>query len=235
MKTLLFDADSGKVISPIFENGYRVDGKTQPVDPPIFELEYKPTPMPPHDAETEAVSAIWIPDTILKTYTQVWSVRDKTEEEIIADKEIQAQAKESEIDPIQIKKLLRITTESLPEKEQGNYYNVYPPWRPNVRVYDKTDSPTGLPDKVQHNNKLYKVITGHVTQVDWEPQSTPSLFVETSAPDVIPVWKQPTGAHDAYNIGDKVHFPTAGDPVYESLIPANVYSPTAYPAGWKKL
>ena len=47
-----------------------------------------------------------------------------------------------------------------------------------------------------------------------------------------PVWKQPTGAHDAYQIGDRVHFPDADSPVYESLINANTWSPTAYPAGW---
>jgi len=33
MKTLLFDSNSGKVISPIFEDGYRVDDQPQPVDP----------------------------------------------------------------------------------------------------------------------------------------------------------------------------------------------------------
>lgn len=96
MKTILFDTDSGKIISPIFENGYLVDDQPQPVDPPIFELEYKPTPMPPHDAETEAVSAVWIPDTVLKTYTQVWSIRDKTDEERAAEINAQATQKEQE-------------------------------------------------------------------------------------------------------------------------------------------
>lgn len=42
----------------------------------------------------------------------------------------------------------------------------------------------------------------------------------------------PTGAYDAYPLGAKVTF--EGN-VYESLIPANVYSPTAYPAGWRNL
>lgn len=110
MKTILYDNSIGKIISPIFENGYQTDGKSQPVSPPFYELKYKPTPMPSHDTETETVSAVWVPDTVLKTYTQVWTVRTLTDEERIADKEIQAQAKESEIDPIQIKKLLRITT-----------------------------------------------------------------------------------------------------------------------------
>jgi len=45
-----------------------------------------------------------------------------------------------------------------------------------------------------------------------------------------PAWVQPTGAHDAYKIGDKVSFEGAN---YESVINGNVWSPTAYPAGWK--
>lgn len=64
-----------------------------------------------------------------------------------------------------------------------------------------------------------------------EPDVTPALWNEVV--EGIGVWKQPTGAHDAYRIGAKVHFPTISDPVYESLIDYNTYSPTAYPAGWK--
>ena len=51
---------------------------------------------------------------------------------------------------------------------------------------------------------------------------------ETGEPGV-PEWVQPTGAHDAYNIGDKV---TYGGQVWTSLIDSNVWSPTSYPAGW---
>lgn len=40
-----------------------------------------------------------------------------------------------------------------------------------------------------------------------------------------------TGAHDAYKRGDKVTFEGKH---YISLIDANVYSPTAYPAGWQE-
>ena len=57
---------------------------------------------------------------------------------------------------------------------------------------------------------------------------------EPPAPD-IPVWVQPTGAHDAYQTGDKVHYPTIDDPVYVSLIDGNVWSPDAYPAGWQEM
>lgn len=66
-------------------------------------------------------------------------------------------------------------------------------------------------------------IVDHMPEPEPEPE-----------PD-IPVWVQPTGAHDAYQMGDKVHYPGANDPVYESLINGNVWSPDAYPAGWKQV
>ena len=84
-----------------------------------------------------------------------------------------------------------------------------------------------------YGGKTYEVIQAHQTLSTWTPDVTPALWQPVEIPEEIPVWKQPTGAHDAYQIGDKVHFPTINDPVYESLIPANVYSPISYPAGWR--
>lgn len=43
---------------------------------------------------------------------------------------------------------------------------------------------------------------------------------------------QPTGAHDAYQIGDRVKY---NGHVYESTIANNAYSPDTYPPGWKLL
>lgn len=102
---------------------------------------------------------------------------------------------------------------------------IFPMWSSNSVGYL-------VGDRVRFDDKLYRVIQSHTSQADWTPAVTPSLFVEIVPPSVVPVWKQPTGGHDAYNVGDKVTFEGS---VYESLIAANTYSPTAYPAGWKKL
>ena len=83
------------------------------------------------------------------------------------------------------------------------------------------------------DGKLYKVLQDHTAQADWTPDKTPALFTEVAKPGEIPVWKQPTGAQDAFNTGDKVWYPAKGTTVYESLIDGNVWSPEAYPAGWK--
>lgn len=57
---------------------------------------------------------------------------------------------------------------------------------------------------------------------------------EVAAPEpetpAAPQFRQPSGAHDAYKMGDRV---TYDGRVYESTINANAYSPDAYPAGWR--
>lgn len=44
-----------------------------------------------------------------------------------------------------------------------------------------------------------------------------------------PLWVQPQ-AHNPYRLGDRVSFRGA---IYESLQDANVWSPAAYPQGWR--
>ena len=67
----------------------------------------------------------------------------------------------------------------------------------------------------------------------WENLGTDGAETESpGAEETIPDFVQPTGAHDAYNTGDKVK---SDGKVYESTMDNNVYSPSAYPAGWKEI
>lgn len=97
-------------------------------------------------------------------------------------------------------------------------------------------------DIVIHNEKKWK---SSIDNNVWEPgvygweevtESTGdgggTTEPETPSVETIPDFVQPTGAHDAYNKGDKIKFE---DKIYESLIDANTYSPSAYPAGWKEI
>lgn len=82
-------------------------------------------------------------------------------------------------------------------------------------------------DRVQHDGILYKCIQAHTSQSDWMPSATPALW-KTVSLDEYPEWVQPTGAHDAYNIGDKV---TYNGQHYVCTSDANVYAPDVY--GWQ--
>lgn len=76
-----------------------------------------------------------------------------------------------------------------------------------------------------------KCLQSH-NRMNFTPEETPALFQVIITIVGYPVWRQPAGANDAYQKGDRVHFPLIGSPVYESKINANVWSPTGYPAGW---
>lgn len=115
-----------------------------------------------------------------------------------------------------------ILADTLSAEENKGLVSLYPGWELG-RAY-------AVDDLVSYNDTLYKVIQAHISQADWTPDIVPALFTSKAPVGVIPEWVQPTGATDAYNTGDKVTFEGV---VYESLIDANVWSPTGYPAGWK--
>ena len=56
-------------------------------------------------------------------------------------------------------------------------------------------------ERLQYNGVLYSVVQAHTSQADWTPDITPALFVVVSL-DEWPEFVQPTGAHDAYKMGD---------------------------------
>lgn len=88
-----------------------------------------------------------------------------------------------------------------------------------------------IDERVRYGDKLYRCVQAHTGQADWEPDRTPALWTEVAKPGEIPVWKQPTGAHDAYNTGDKVWYPEKDTTAYVSTVDSNVWQPGVY--GWE--
>ena len=79
--------------------------------------------------------------------------------------------------------------------------------------------------------QLYRVVQAHTSQADWLPNVTPALYTPIGLDDSgYDIWSKPTGAHDAYNIGDIVNY---NGTLYKSIIDGNVWSPDEYPAGWE--
>lgn len=91
-----------------------------------------------------------------------------------------------------------------------------------------TDASNAYPKdwEATHADKVWvSLVSGNV----WEPGV--SAWREKVDEPGVPEFVQPTGAHDAYQTGDKVMFEGA---VYTSSIDNNTWSPSAYPAGWTK-
>lgn len=115
-----------------------------------------------------------------------------------------------------------IKTDALAPEELEQLVSLYPGFAPGTAYK--------IGDVIQYGGALYKVIQAHTSQADWTPDSTPALFTAAAPAGTIPEFVQPTGAHDAYDTGDKVIF---NGVVYESLVDGNAFSPTAYPPNWK--
>ena len=97
--------------------------------------------------------------------------------------------------------------------------------------WNKNGYPYFAGERVTYDGSYYRCIQNHTSQADWTPDTAVSLWVSISDPsEEFPEWKQPAGAHDAYNKGDKV---SHNEKHWISDIDANVYEPGVY--GWSEV
>lgn len=125
----------------------------------------------------------------------------------------------------------RVLASDLSEDELLDLIDAYPEWEVGQTIEQNTDGTWIWKSKtypilyLQYNDTLWKVLQPHTTQADWTPDVSTSLFTEVVPPDTIGVWVQPTGAHDAYDTGDKVEWPEDSGTIWQSTIDANTTEP----------
>lgn len=111
-----------------------------------------------------------------------------------------------------------LATSYLNDEQAETVTELFPLWESDVTY--------AVGDRRQYDNLLYRCVQAHTSQADWTPPAVPALWVRTSIEEW-PEWIQPTGAHDAYNTGDKV---SHNNKHWICDIDANVYEPGVY--GW---
>ena len=123
---------------------------------------------------------------------------------------------------IQLRPYIELASKSLPDEEAYYAPELFPKWEVG-KAYKAED-------RIQYDTKLFKCVQSHTSQEDWKPDITPALWTEVPDPSQEwPEWKQPTGAQDAYNKGDKV---AHNDKHWISNVDANVWEPGVY--GWSE-
>lgn len=129
----------------------------------------------------------------------------------------------------QFKKALNWFAQTLGEEQAMEICGVYDAWKPGTAYV--TGEYITYGENSVGDAQLYKVVQAHTSQADWTPDVTASLYTPIGlTEDGYPIWAQPTGSHDAYNVGDIVEY---NGVLYQSIINGNTYSPDAYPAGWE--
>lgn len=115
---------------------------------------------------------------------------------------------------------------NLSETEAMEIADLYEPWMPEKKY---------PPDKIlkygvnqDGETQLYRTISEHTSQANWQPNTTPALYKPIGFTDEgVSIWTQPLGAHDAYHKGDIV---SHNDKLWVSDIDSNTYKPGVY--GW---
>lgn len=124
---------------------------------------------------------------------------------------------------LKLREMLLKAILSLDDSDALQAVELFAPWH--------TDTAYTTGDRIRYDGVLYRCEQGHTSQDGWTPDITPALWTPVAEPGEIPVWRQPTGAQDAYRLGDKVHYPTKDDAVWVSTIDYNTYVPGVY--GWE--
>ena len=125
---------------------------------------------------------------------------------------------------MRLRDLIRKAAESLSDEDALEGVELFEPWA--------VDTDYVMGQRIRYGGKLYRCEQSHTSQADWTPDLTPALWTEVAEPGTIPVWKQPTGAQDAYMQGDKVKYPDEDGDVWISDLDNNIWEPGVY--GWIK-
>lgn len=80
--TRIYDINTGKFVSYIFQNGYYVDGKKPSLPQNIVELLIIDTPLPLYDINKEKIESEWQIDLEKKQYINNHTVRNLSQYEI---------------------------------------------------------------------------------------------------------------------------------------------------------
>lgn len=129
----------------------------------------------------------------------------------------------------QLRRALQMFAQTLGADAAMEVATVYDAWAAGKEY--KTDEYITYGVNSVGDPQLYRVVQGHISQDLWLPGTVPSLYVAIGLDrEGYPIWAAPTGAHDAYAIGDVVDY---NGVLYVSLISGNTTVPGTDDRYWR--
>ncbi len=104
--------------------------------------------------------------------------------------------------------------------------DLYPKWERGCQYESDDYVSYGL--RADGKPQIYRCMQKHLSQAEWIPAITPSLWKPVGFDGGYPLWVQPLGGSDVYHVGDKV---LHNGVLYVSVAENNVWEPGVY--GWE--
>lgn len=115
---------------------------------------------------------------------------------------------------------------SLPRVQAISVCMLYDEWSGKGVKYDKGDW-------LRYGDAFVYVEQTHTSQPDWTPDAAPSLYTLFKlAQDGIRIWEPPTHAENAFDAGERCHYPGADGEVWASTIDGNTTVPGSDERWW---
>lgn len=121
----------------------------------------------------------------------------------------------------ELRRQIETLAEALNDETALDNKELFPSW--------DVDAEYEVGKRVRYGDGLYRCVQAHTSQSNWNPSQVPALWTPVSL-DEYPEWRQPTGAQDAYMIGDKV---SHNEKHWISTADYNTWEPGVY--GWNEV
>ena len=131
----------------------------------------------------------------------------------------------------QLRRTMQKYAMTLSKDEVQEIACVFDPWQAGRRYAPGDRFTYGV--NAVGDPQLYEAVQYHTSEAGNTPDKVPALYepIGLSA-DGYPVWAEPSGAHDAYDVGDIVDY---GGVLYESLMDGNTTVPGSDERFWREV
>ena len=168
MATVLYNRSTKKITAGPFDNGYLVDGLPGEVHLPLIELTIIGSDPPEYNPELQSLVSDWDIKTSNKTRTLVWTVIDKTQQELIEEEEAANNQADSLLDNSLLKRLLKKLLDQVSDAEAMEFKDAFCVFRPNKNYI------TG--ERLLFKGNLYKVLLDHISERTNKPDTDTTRY-----------------------------------------------------------
>jgi hypothetical protein len=163
MKTVLYNTTSNEVVAGPFEPQYLVDGKAGEIPRRYVELHLIETEPPEYNPLTQKLSSGWLVNLKNRRRTLVWTVTDKTGDELDEEETQENILMDSTINAHLMKKITQVLLENIPDEDAPEFTDLF--------LCFRYDFPYDKGDRVRFRNHLYKILKHHTSARGANPEN----------------------------------------------------------------
>lgn len=163
MKTVLYNTTSNEVVAGPFEPQYLVDGKAGEIPRRYVELHLIETDPPEYNPQFQKLSSEWIVNLKNRRRTLVWTITNKTGDELAEEETQEIILMDSTINFHLLKKITQVLLENLNDEDAPEFTDLFLSFRYETQYHKG--------DRLRFRDNLYKILKNHTSVRGMNPEN----------------------------------------------------------------